>query len=122
MKILKWLLVVLGLAGVIAAAYYTYRGWLDLRNLVAIAESLRSIPQVNPQSPLMAGIGLALLGGLLLGAGLAMPRKSAGRIRNETLQSVATAREADIRSRAVGGSAATDIDPNAPGGRHGDPR
>lgn len=124
MKILKWLVVVLGIAALVAAGYYTYRGWLDLRNLVAIAESLRSIPQVNPQPQLMAGIGLALLAGLLLGAGLVMPRRTANRIRNETLQSVAVAREADIRSRALGTPAESSEPPHRTeeGGTDGHPR
>ena len=112
MKILKALLVLLGLAGVIGAIVYTYLGWLDLRNLVAVAESMRSAPQPNPSQELMIGIGLALVGGLVLGIGIGMPRRSQGRIRKETLQAVATGREQEIRDRARG-YGATD----APAGR-----
>jgi len=102
MKILKWLLVLLGVAGGVGAGVYAFRGWLELRNLVAVAESMRSAPQINPQQELALAIGLAALGGLLLGLGLAMPRRTAAGIRKETLESVADAKEADIRRRATG--------------------
>lgn len=114
MKILKGLLVLLGLAGIVGAGIYTYLGWLDLRNLVAVAESMRSAAQPNPSRELMLGIGLALAGGLVLGIGIGMPRRSQGKIRKETLQAVATGRESAIRDRAkgyAGGEAGGDLPP-----------
>lgn len=128
MKILKWLLAVLGVAGVIGAGVYTYLGWFELQKLVAVAESMRSAPQVNPQQEILLAIGLALLGGLLLGLGLGIPRRSSGQIRKETLQAVNTGREAEIRQRATGQAPATDpsrpVDPTdrSQGGRDGNPR
>lgn len=129
MKILKGLLVLLGLAGVIGAGIYTYVGWFQLQKLVAVAESMRSAPQVNPQQELMLALGLALLGGLVLGIGLGMPRRSQGKIRKETLQAVATGREQEIRGRATGrpmtderSRRADNLDDPGLGGRDGNTR
>lgn len=131
MKILKLLLAVLGVAGVIGAGVYTYLGWFELQKLVAVAESMRSAPQVNPQQEIMLAIGLALIGGLLLGLGLGIPRRSSGQIRKETLQAVNTGRESEIRQRATGHAPATEtnrpVDPVDPdtrprGGSDGNPR
>ena len=128
MKILKVMLAVLGVAGLIGAGIYTSLGWLELQKLVAVAESMRSTPQLNPQQEIMLAIGLALLGGLLLGLGLGIPRRSSGQIRKETLQAVNTGRETEIRQRATGHAPATDadrpVDPDTrpQGGSHGNPR
>ncbi|SDB80375.1 hypothetical protein GA0111570_102165 [Raineyella antarctica] len=129
MKILKGLLALLGVAGIVGAGIYTYLGWFQLQKLVAVAESMRSAPQVNPQQELALAIGLALVGGLLLGLGLGMPRRSSGRIRKETLQAVNTGRESEIRQRATGQAPYTDqtrpVDPaDRPhrGGTDGNPR
>lgn len=107
MKVLKWLLVLLGVAGIIAAAVYSYLSWFNLQKLVAVAESMRSAPQVNPQQQMALAIGLALLGAFLFGIGLGMPRRSAGQIRRQALESAAATREAEIRGRAT----ATDLPP-----------
>lgn len=104
MKVLKWLLVLVGVAALIGTIVYTYLGWLDLQRLIAAAESMRSAPQPNPGQEIVIAISLALASGLGIGFGLGMPRRTAGRIRKETLESSAAAREADIRQRAAGGS------------------
>lgn len=103
MKVLKWLLVLVGVAALIGAGVYTYLSWFELQKLVAVAESMRSAPQVNPQREMILSIALALGSGLALGVGLGLPRRTAGRIRKETLESSAAAREAEIRQRASGG-------------------
>ncbi|WOQ16986.1 hypothetical protein [Raineyella sp. W15-4] len=113
MKVLKWLLVLVGVAALIGAGVYTYLSWFELQKLVAVAESMRSAPQVNPQREMILSIALALGSGLALGVGLGLPRRTAGRIRKETLESSAAAREAEIRQRASGGPG----DP--PAGRRG---
>lgn len=107
MKVLKWLLVLVGVAALIGAIIYSYLGWLDLQRLVAAAESMRSTPQPNPQQEMVLALGLCLVSGLVLGLGLGLPRRTAGRIRKETLESSAAAREADIRRRAAGGGGET---------------
>lgn len=119
MKVLKWLLVLVGVAALIGAIVYTYLGWLDLQRLVAAAEAMRSAPQPNPQQEIVLAIGLALGSGLALGVGLGMPRRTAGRIRKEALESSAAAREAEIRQRAAGGPTGPTpgpTDPTAPRG------
>lgn len=124
MKILKWLLVVLGLAGLIGAGVFTYLGWSELQKLVAAAESTGSAPQANPQQQVLIAIGLAVVGGFVLGLGMAMPRRTVGKIRNETLQSVAVARDSEIRQRATNdpGRPADPMDRREQEGEHGNPR
>ncbi|QGF23394.1 hypothetical protein [Raineyella fluvialis] len=102
MKVLKWLLVLVGVAGLIGAGVDTYLSWYQLQKLLAVVASAPNAAQLDPTQEWALAIGLAAAGGLLLGIGLGMPRRSATRIRKQTLETSATVRDAEIRRRAVG--------------------
>lgn len=103
MKILKWVLAIIGVAGLIAAIVLLGKFALDARELIGAAQrydSARSIQDPFVTTALIAGISAA--GGLLLGVGLGMPSRTAGSIRNAALDDAAARREAEIRGRAAG--------------------
>ncbi len=106
MKFLKWVLVILGIAGVIAAAVLLGRFALDSRELIGAAQRYdggRQIADPFVTTSLIAGVGAAA--GLLLGLGIGLPTRTAGQIRNATLDAASARREAEIRSRATDGPA-----------------
>lgn len=102
MKILKGLLLVLGVVGLAVGGWYLFQAWLEVRNVWAIANSMRSTTSVNPQPLVMTATLVGMLGGLLLGLGIGMPLHTRGAVRRQALQDASDMREASIRDR-VGG-------------------
>lgn len=83
MKFLKWILVLLGLAALIAAGVLYYMNWLDLREIRGALRTYNS-PDLNIPTK---GIGYSMLasglGGLLLGWGIGLPTRTGRGIRNQ---------------------------------------
>lgn len=103
MKFLKILLLLVGLAGIVAGALFLGMNWVDLGKLLAAANTNKSgnlFPDPMPRIYLTSGLLAA--GGFLLGLGLGLPKLTAGQIRNAALDTAAAQRQAEIRSRVAG--------------------
>lgn len=103
MKFLKWVLAIIGVAGLIAAAVLLGKFALDARELIGAAQRYDSARQIQDPfvtTALIAGVSAAA--GMLLGLGLGLPSRTAGQIRNAALDGASSRREAEIRSRAAG--------------------
>ena len=111
MKILKVILGVLGLAGLGVGGYFLFQSWLEVRNLWAISNSMRSSTSVNPTPTVMLAAALGAVGGLVLGLAIGLPGRTKNAIRRQALEDASAAREAAIRQR-VGTSEPTE-DPSA---------
>ncbi|GAB3705543.1 hypothetical protein [Mariniluteicoccus flavus] len=105
MRILKAFLLVCGLVGLGLAGYYLFNAWVDIRSMMAIANANRSAEFVSPWGKVSISFWVAALGGLLLGAGLTLPMRTAGAVRRKALQDAADARELQIRDRAAAAAA-----------------
>ncbi len=101
MKILKGLLVVLGVAALAVGGWYLFSTWVDVRAMMAVANANRSAEFPSPINQVYLSVAGGALGGLLLGIGLGLPRRTASGIRKEALRASAAAREAEIRGRAA---------------------
>lgn len=105
MKFLKWLLALVGVVGLVAAGVLLGKFALDSRELIGAAQ--RYSGAIAIQDPFISAMliaGIAAAGGLVLGIALGMPSRTAGQIRNQALDNASVRREAEIRSRADGGS------------------
>ncbi|MGV8848837.1 MAG: hypothetical protein ACOH16_04740 [Propionibacteriaceae bacterium] len=89
MKVLKNVFLVIGLLVVAGAGALLVKNAWDLRILYEIAMANKSQPSVvNPTNLVLIGAGLAVIGGLLVGLGIGMPRRTAGSVRHQTLEEV----------------------------------
>ena len=87
MKVLKNVFLVLGLLVVIGAGALLVKNAWDLRILYEIAMANKSQPSVvNPTNLVLIGAGLAVAGGLLVGLGIGMPKRTAGAVRHQALE------------------------------------
>lgn len=102
MKILKVLLLVAGVIGLAIGGYYLFQAWLEVRNIWAIANSMRNTTSVNPQPFVVTAALVGALGGLLLGIGIGLPLHTRGSVRRQALQDASDVRETAIRER-IGG-------------------
>lgn len=102
MKILKVLFLVLGLIVLGVGGYFLFDAWLEVRNIWAIANSMRSTTSTNPVPTVLIASGIAAAGGILLGIGIGFPTRSQRAVRKQALQDASDMREAAIRKR-VGG-------------------
>lgn len=106
MKILKWALAIVGVAGLIAAAVLLGRFALDSRELIGAAQRYdggRVIPDPFVTTSMIAAIGAAA--GLLIGLGLGLPTRTPGAVRRATLDEVNQGRSDAIAAKAVGNPA-----------------
>ncbi|MDO5499418.1 MAG: hypothetical protein Q4F67_07035 [Propionibacteriaceae bacterium] len=102
MKFLKGLFLVIGATVLAVGGYFLFDAWLEVRNIWAIANSMRSTTSTNPVPTVLIAAGVAAAGGLLLGIGIGFPTRSQGAVRKQALQDASDMREAAIRQR-VGG-------------------
>ena len=84
-------------AGIIMLA----KNWIDINRLLAVANANRSAGYFDPMRQVLIMAGLSTLGAFLLGLGLAMPKQTAGRIREQALIAADRKREAEIASRVA---------------------
>ena len=103
MKVLKWILGLLGVAAVVGAAVWLFRfGW-DMQELIGAAQrydSARAIPNPVTTTTMIAGVSAAA--GLLLGLAVGLPTRTRGQIRNATLDEVNAGRNPAIAHKAAG--------------------
>ncbi|HHV22566.1 MAG TPA: hypothetical protein GXZ30_13700 [Propionibacterium sp.] len=99
MKILKGLFLVVGLVVLAVGGYFLFDAWLEVRNIWAIANSMRSTTSTNPVPTVLIAAGVAAAGGLLLGIGIGFPSRSQRSVRRQALQDASDMREAAIRQR-----------------------
>lgn len=115
MKILKGLFLVLGVAALAVGGFFLFQAWLEVRNLWAIANSMRSQTSTNPVPTVMIAAGVGAVGGLLLGLGLGVPTRSRAAVRRQALQDASDAREAAIRQRVGGQERGTELEGDSEG-------
>lgn len=98
MKVLKNVLLVVGLIAVIAAGAMLLNNIWNLKTIFELAYVNKSQASLTNPIPLVAlGAGLALVGGILLGLGIGMPRRTAGSVRKDAIEDLhrKTAAEGD---------------------------
>ena len=103
MKLMKIVLLLLGLAALVAGGVFLGLNWVDVGRLLTAANNDKSAnlnPDPMPRIYLTTALGT--VGGLLLGLGLGLPTRTAGTIRNEALDGAAARRQDEIRTRATG--------------------
>ncbi len=102
MKIVKIVLSIVGVAALVAGGVYLSLVYLDNARLLAAANANKSGNLFNdPMQNIFLVAGLALLGGLALGIGLAMPSMTKGAVRREVLDGVNDQRRSAIAKGAA---------------------
>ncbi len=86
MKVLKNILIVVGLLVVAGAGALLVKNIWDLRVLYEIAMANKSQASVvNPTNMVLVGAGLAAIGGLFLGLGIGIPRRTSSRVGEDAV-------------------------------------
>ncbi len=85
LKFSKDVLLILGLAVLAASIYFLIRLFWRMNTIIGMANANRSQPVQAPKLDLWVTSGCSLLAGLLIGAGLALPSRSAKALRAEAL-------------------------------------
>ena len=119
MKIVKIVLSIVGVAALVAGGVYLSLVYLDNARLLAAANANKSGNLFNdPMQNIFLVAGLALLGGLALGIGLAMPSMTKGAVRREVLDGVNDQRRSSIAKGAAQHASLPDggADPQLPAG------
>ena len=99
---LKNVFLVLGLLVVAGAGALLVKNVWDLRILYEIAMANKSQPSVvNPTNLVLIGAGLAVIGGLLVGLGIGMPKRTAGSLRHQTIEELQRQTTADAALAAA---------------------
>lgn len=75
MKVIKTVLVVLGLLVLVAGGVLLGSNVMDINELHAAASANRSAAFENPLRPVLVMAGVVLVGGFLLGVGVTLPRR-----------------------------------------------
>ena len=103
MKLLKIVMLLLGMAALVAGGVFLGLNWVDIgRPLTAANNDKSANLNPDPMPRIYLTTALAAVGGLLLGLGLGLPTRTAGAIRNEALDDAAARRSEEIRTRATG--------------------
>ena len=122
MKIVKIVLSIVGVAALVAGGVYLSLVYLDNARLLAAANANKSGNLFNdPMQNIFLVAGLALLGGLALGIGLAMPSMTKGAVRREVLDGVNDQRRSAIAKGAAQHASLPEdgTDPQLPRGEGG---
>jgi hypothetical protein len=115
MKVLKSVLVVLGLLAVAGAAALLVKNVWDLRILYEVAMANKSQPSVgNPTNLVLVGAGLAAVGGVVLGLGIGLPRRTATAVRHDTIEGLHRQTTADAAVAAAEHNDVVDAPPTEP--------
>jgi hypothetical protein len=102
MKVLKSVLLVVGLLAIAGAAALLIKNAWDLRVLYEVAMANKSQPSVaNPTNLVLIGAGLGAAGGVVLGLGIGLPRRTAAAVRHETIEELHRQTTADAAVQAA---------------------
>lgn len=107
MKVIAWILAVLGLLGLVAGiGLGLYNQLVPLQNIYVLASTVNrngdNVVLTDPRPMVLLQTGLALVGGLLLGLGLGMPKKTRGWIRDDAVNEYKRSLAADAtKTRTV---------------------
>jgi hypothetical protein len=75
-KIIKNILLVLGLLAIIAVGVMAFFNWQDIRNLYFVGTANQSSTRLeNPNTEILITLGAGMLAGVILGMGIAFPRR-----------------------------------------------
>ncbi len=90
MKVIAWILAVAGLIGLVGGVGLAlYNQLVPLQNVYVLASTVNrngdNVVLNDPRPMVLLQTGLALAGGLLLGLGLGMPKRSRGAIREDAV-------------------------------------
>lgn len=105
MKVLKNVFLVLGLFAVVAGVVLLFLTYADVNRIygVAIANPGQAT-YADPFPRVLLTVGVSLLGGLLLGLGIGLPRRTGGSVRAEaidTYKRTSAAAPADLSADRV---------------------
>ena len=76
MKVLKNILLIIGALIVIGAGVMCFLNWQDIRTIFAMATQNQSqASQRNPNLRVLMTAGIAVIGGIVVGIGIAFPRQ-----------------------------------------------
>lgn len=102
MKVLKSLLLVIGLLAIAGAGALLVKNTWDLRILYEVAMANKSQPSVaNPTNLVLIGAGLAVVGGIVFGLGIGLPRRTANALRHQTIEELHRQTTADAAVAAA---------------------
>jgi hypothetical protein len=102
MKVLKGVLLVVGLLAIAGAAGLLIYNSISLRILYEVAMSNKSQASLsNPTNLVLIGAGLGAAGGLALGLGIGLPRRTAAGLRHETIEELHRQTTADAAVQAA---------------------
>lgn len=82
LRLLKWVLIIAGIVALAFCIYFLVRTAFDMRQVMGYANSNKSQEVTSPMPLFYWAVGLAGGGGLLLGLGLGMPRRTARAIKS----------------------------------------
>lgn len=82
MKFLKWLFILLGIAALVAGGVMLTRTIWDMGKLLATVRSYNP-NTIDPTRLIYYSVGLAGIGGLLLGWGIGLPLRTGRSVRNQ---------------------------------------
>ena len=91
LKFTKGLFVVMGLAAAVTAVTFMFQVFSRVDHLVATAQAGAGTAVSDPRTQIWVAVAAAALTGLCLGIGVALPRRTARSIRNETRAQIAAA-------------------------------
>jgi len=86
MKVLKWILGVIGLAATAVMGFYLFRAWVEIGKMMTAANTNRSQSFPSPINYVYLSTGLALAAGLILGLALGLPARTARSMRHDLEQ------------------------------------
>ena len=104
MKVLKSVLLVVGLLAIAGAGALLVKNAWDLGNLYNVAmDNKNQTSVVNPTSLVLIGAGLAAVGGIVFGLGIGLPRRTANAVRHDTIEELhrQTTADAAVAAAAV---------------------
>ena len=102
MKVLKSVLLVVGLLAIAGAAALLVKNAWDLRVLYEVAMANKSQPSVgNPTNLVLIGAGLAVVGGIVFGLGIGLPRRTVNAVRHDTIEELHRQTTADAAVAAA---------------------
>jgi hypothetical protein len=117
MKVLKNVFLVIGLLVVIGAAVMAgVVAGIHLPVLVRLAQAnnVGQAPLTDPTSWVLIGTAAALVGGLLVGLGIGLPRRTAAGVRHDTIEGLHRQTTADAAVAAAEHNDVVDAPPTEP--------
>ena len=103
MKIIKYLLLIVGAGALVVTAVLAGEFALDAQLLMGAAQRYdQANNYLDPFQSMLVILGVGVAGAFVVGLGVGLPRRTAAAVREAALDGAAARREAEIRARATG--------------------